>query len=75
MLTIASTPATLATMSDQPSNDAASTEAIDWLVGRMRWEHILRDLHDRAEGDGAIDPVAAILEPADATEADDADAA
>jgi hypothetical protein len=37
----------------------AATEAMDWLAGRMRWERILRDLHDRAEGDA---PVATIGE-------------
>ena len=47
-------------MAEQQHPRAAGSEAIDWLVGRLRWEHILRDLHDRAEGDGNVDPVAAL---------------
>jgi len=31
-----------------------SAEAIDWLAGRLRWEHILRDLHERAAGDAPV---------------------
>lgn len=43
------------------TTDHTSTEraAVDWLLGRLRWEQVLSDLHDRAEGDA---PVAPLLE-------------
>jgi hypothetical protein len=34
-------------------------EAISWLVGQLRWERVLSDLHDRAEG---IEPVVPVVE-------------
>jgi hypothetical protein len=52
-------------MADHQTPQTAGSEAIDWLVGRLRWEHILRDLHDRAEGDVAVVPVAELLDVTD----------
>jgi hypothetical protein len=52
-------------MAHQQNPETVGSEAIDWLVGRLRWEHILRDLHDRAEGDVAVVPVAQLLDVAD----------
>ena len=37
--------------------------ALDWLVGRLRWERILRDLHDKAEGTAPLTTVAELVEP------------
>lgn len=41
------------------STDAARARALAWLSGRLRWERLLADLHERAEGDGAPATVAA----------------
>ena len=43
-----------------------SAEAIDWLAGRLRWERILHDLHERAAGDA---PVASVEDITEALEA------
>lgn len=43
-------------MTHHTTQPDTAVEAIDWLVGRLRWERTLRELHDRAEG---VEPVAA----------------
>ena len=55
-------------MTHQTTQADTAVEAIDWLVGRLRWEKVLRELHDRAEG---VEPVAApvVVTPADAESA------
>lgn len=53
-------------MSDTTPTDAAGaarSEALDWLVGRLRWERILKDLHDQAEGAAPVAPVVQLAEP------------
>lgn len=45
----------------------SSDEAVDWLAGRIRWERILRSLHERAEGKR---PVASRVELVATTEPD-----
>jgi hypothetical protein len=40
----------------------AAGEAMDWLAGRLRWERVLRELHDQAEG---VAPVAQVEIPTD----------
>lgn len=35
------------------STDAAREHALAWLTGRLQWEQLLTDLHDRAEAAGA----------------------
>ncbi|MGI8663934.1 MAG: hypothetical protein ACR2LQ_12110 [Acidimicrobiales bacterium] len=37
-------------MTDPSTEAETQGEAIDWLAGRLRWERILRELHDQAEG-------------------------
>ncbi len=62
MLMIASTAWNTDTM---PGPNDVSAEAIDWLAGRIRWEHILRELHDRASGEpsvGAVDDITVALD-------------
>ena len=49
-------------------DDEFDGAAMDWLQGRLRWERILRNLHDKAEGTAPIVPVAEI---ADGTSEDD----
>jgi hypothetical protein len=34
------------------STDAARDHALAWLTGRLQWEQLLTDLHDRAEATG-----------------------
>ena len=52
-------------MSTTPTrgDDEFDGAAMDWLQGRLRWERILRNLHDKAEGTAPIVPVAEITEP------------
>jgi hypothetical protein len=48
-----------------PGPNDVSAEAIDWLAGRIRWEHILRELHDRASREpsiGAVDDINVALD-------------
>jgi hypothetical protein len=45
-----------------PRHDAFDADAMDWLQGRLRWERILRNLHDKAEG------TTPIVSPAEITE-------
>ena len=51
-----------------PGDDGVDGAAMDWLQGRLRWERILRNLHDKAEGTAPIVPVAAITEVAEVAE-------
>jgi hypothetical protein len=48
-----------------PGDDVVDGAAMDWLQGRLRWERILRNLHDKAEGTAPIVPVADITEATD----------
>jgi hypothetical protein len=54
-------------MTHQTTHEDTAVEAIDWLVGRLRWERTLRDLHDRAEG---VKPVAPVVVVQDDTTTD-----
>jgi hypothetical protein len=45
--------------------DDRGDAALDWLVGRLRWERILRELHDKAEGSAPLTTVAELVEPGD----------
>ncbi len=66
----------MASMSDPtpPTNAAEHAAArreiaVDWLVGRLRWEQILQQLHDRAEGAEPVAPVVALAAETGAPEA------
>jgi hypothetical protein len=50
-------------MSEPNPTTAPHDDAVDWLVGRLRWERILRELHDRAEGTASVVALPAL--PAD----------
>ena len=46
---------------------------MDWLAGRIRWEHILHALHERATAEpsaGAVDDITAALDELTADAAD-----
>lgn len=57
--------ATLASVKPTTTPTIAYDEAIDWLAGRMRWEKILRSLHDRAEGRKPVVPRVELVEQPD----------
>jgi hypothetical protein len=46
-----------------PGDKTFDAAAMSWLQGRLRWERILRTLHDKAEGTTPIVSVAEIAEP------------
>ena len=58
-----------------PGDDGVDGAAMDWLQGRLRWERILRNLHDKAEGTAPIVPVADISEAAEPSGSEDDQAA